>query len=133
MNYLVRFVLSLYPPWWRERYGKETQELTEQLLADPDANKVRTCPHFVRIQVGQQLLCRSLGLFAIPLSPPGQIEAEHEAGPGNSLGPTSSRRERPNPTRRNRLRKRELLPKVGNAPGGNAVGLAPPFSWQRLQ
>lgn len=42
MNYLVRFVLGLYPPWWRRRYGKETRELTEELLADPDINKLRT-------------------------------------------------------------------------------------------
>jgi hypothetical protein len=41
MDYLVRFVLGLYPSWWRKRYGKETQEVTEELLADPDTNKVR--------------------------------------------------------------------------------------------
>ena len=42
MHYLVRFVLRLYPPWWRRRYGEESQELTEQLLADPDTKMVRT-------------------------------------------------------------------------------------------
>lgn len=42
MARVVRFVLSLYPPWWRRRYGKETRELTEELLADPDVDKLRT-------------------------------------------------------------------------------------------
>ena len=42
MGYLVRLLLALYPPWWRQRYGKETRELTQELLADPDAHKLRT-------------------------------------------------------------------------------------------
>lgn len=41
MDYLVRFVLGLYPSWWRKWYGKETQEVTEELMADPNTNKVR--------------------------------------------------------------------------------------------
>ena len=42
MDRLVRFVLGLYPPWWQRRSGKETRELTEELLAGPNANKLRT-------------------------------------------------------------------------------------------
>jgi hypothetical protein len=42
MRFLIRFVLGLYPPWWRKRYGKETQELTEELLADPETKKWQT-------------------------------------------------------------------------------------------
>jgi hypothetical protein len=42
MPTLVRFVLRLYPPGWRRRYGEESRELTEQLLADPDTKKLRT-------------------------------------------------------------------------------------------
>ncbi len=40
MPRLVRFVIALYPSWWRSRYGQESQELTEELLGDPAANKV---------------------------------------------------------------------------------------------
>jgi hypothetical protein len=42
MPYLVRFFLGLYPPWWRRQYGNETRELTEELMADPETNKLRT-------------------------------------------------------------------------------------------
>lgn len=41
MSYLVRFVLGFYPPWWRKRYGAESRELTEELLDNPDAKKLR--------------------------------------------------------------------------------------------
>jgi len=42
MSWLVRLILGLYPPWWRKRYGKESQELTAELLADPGGKKLRT-------------------------------------------------------------------------------------------
>lgn len=38
---LARFILAMYPPWWKRRYGAETSELTEQLLAEPGAHQWR--------------------------------------------------------------------------------------------
>ncbi len=41
MRSFVRLILAMYPPWWRRRYGEETGDLTDQLLAEPGANRFR--------------------------------------------------------------------------------------------
>jgi len=41
MGTAVRLILASYPMWWKERYGVETADLTEDLLADDDARYLR--------------------------------------------------------------------------------------------
>ena len=40
MGTAVRCILASYPMWWKERYGAETADLTEDLLADDDARQL---------------------------------------------------------------------------------------------
>jgi len=52
MGRAVRIALASYPMWWKERYGAETSDLTEDLLADDDARHVRV---FLNLAVGSVL------------------------------------------------------------------------------
>jgi hypothetical protein len=52
MGAAVRVVLASYPMWWKERYGAETAELTEDLLAD---DSVRYLQVLVNLAVGSAL------------------------------------------------------------------------------
>jgi hypothetical protein len=47
MEAVVRLVLATYPMWWKERYGAETAELTEDLLADDGARHLRVLLNLV--------------------------------------------------------------------------------------
>ena len=52
MGTAVRVVLASYPMWWKERYGAETLDLTEDLLADGDARRLRV---LLNLAVGSAL------------------------------------------------------------------------------
>jgi hypothetical protein len=52
MGTVVRVILASYPMWWKERYGTETADLTEDLLADGDARRLRV---LVNLAVGSVL------------------------------------------------------------------------------
>jgi hypothetical protein len=52
MHASVRVVLASYPRWWKDRYGSETADLTEDLLADDDAHYLRV---LVNLAVGSVL------------------------------------------------------------------------------
>ena len=41
MPNIVRWILTAYPRWWRDRYGDETTDLTTELLGDPGVRSWR--------------------------------------------------------------------------------------------
>jgi hypothetical protein len=41
MNTCIRLALASFPRWWKERYGTETAQLTEDVLADEASNRLR--------------------------------------------------------------------------------------------
>ena len=72
MQALVRLILGMYPPWWRRRYGAETTELTEQLLAEPRAHRVRVVGSLLSGSVLAWLQVRRIGDYLSPVSSPNQ-------------------------------------------------------------
>ena len=72
MKAVVRFVLALAPPWWRHRYGPETAELTEELLEEPGAHRLRLLASLLAGSMLAWLQVRRFGDYLRPLSSPNQ-------------------------------------------------------------
>jgi hypothetical protein len=70
MRSLVRFALASYPPWWRHRYGEETTDLTEQLVAEPGAKRWRVLANLLFGSLRAWLQVRRVGDYLNPESSP---------------------------------------------------------------
>ena len=70
MRHLVHFALSVYPPWWRRRYGEETSDLADELLADPGAHRWRLFGSLLFGSVIAWAQIRRRGDYLRPLSSP---------------------------------------------------------------
>ncbi len=67
---LVRLILGMYPPWWRRKYGAETADLTEQLLADRGTHRWRVLASLLSGSLLAWLQLRRIGDYLQPLSSP---------------------------------------------------------------
>lgn len=67
---VVRVILGMYPPWWKRRYGDETADLTEQLLADPGTHRFRVLASLLAGSVSAWMQLRRIGDYLQPLSSP---------------------------------------------------------------
>ncbi|MGP0108615.1 MAG: hypothetical protein ACLPR9_07095 [Acidimicrobiales bacterium] len=72
IQFIVRFILGLYPPWWKRRYGAENADLTEQLLEEPDAHRWRVVASLLSGSMLAWLQVRRVGDYLNPLSSPNQ-------------------------------------------------------------
>jgi hypothetical protein len=72
MQAVVRLILGMYPPWWRRRYGAETADLTEQLLAEPGAHRWRIIASLFSGSILAWLQLRRIGEYLSPLSSPNE-------------------------------------------------------------
>ncbi len=66
----IRFVLGIYPPWWRRRYGAETAELSEQLLTEPGARRWRLLAGLLSGSVLAWMQLRRIGDLLSPIESP---------------------------------------------------------------
>jgi len=86
MKAVVRFVLALAPPWWRHRYGPETAELTEELLEEPGAHRLRLLASLLAGSMLAWLQVRRFGDYLRPLSSPNQWGAIPEGSHRDIFG-----------------------------------------------
>ena len=72
MRAVVRMTLGMYPPWWRHRYGAETTDLTERLLAEPGAHRWRVIASLLSGSMLAWLQLRRIGKYLSPLDSPNE-------------------------------------------------------------